>query len=82
MQAASPDHMTAAIVDEAIARSATAGRRLAAASMNGHRVPFAVIVRVLSADGPRRGESRGQGPFSSSPFSSERAGCPPGNTCL
>lgn len=74
MQAASPDHMTEAIVDDAIETSATAGRRHAAAFMDGHRVPFTVIVRVLSAHGPRRGESRSQGPFSSSSSSSERAG--------
>lgn len=74
MRAASPDQITAAFVDEAIAKSAMAGRRQAAAFMDGHRIPFAVIVCVLSADGPRRGESRSQGPFSSSSSSSERAG--------
>jgi hypothetical protein len=54
MQSASPDRITAAIVDEAVASAPVAGRRRAAAFMDGHRVPFAVIVRVLSAEGRRR----------------------------
>jgi hypothetical protein len=74
MQAVSPNRITADIVDEAVAESDTAGRRRAAAVMDGHGVPFAVIVRVLSPDGPRRGESRSQGPFSSSSSLNERAG--------
>jgi hypothetical protein len=77
MQSASCDHITADIVDEAVETSATAGRQQAAAFMDGHGVPFAVIVRVLSADGRRRRVGRDQRPLPSSSSSSKRA---PGTT--